>query len=591
MSRLLLLLVLICTGQVISAQLVHTIKADSVKITSASDATELIIENHTQNVPGFLFNKGRGRTEFRKVLSKVNDSIYLLGDDTLNLSNVWLQGGNAFGKAGVLGTTDTFALRFFTNNTEKIHVTKAGRVGIGTSNPLAKLHIDTVGTSNAQVLVSTNANAFPNYQIINANPGKNAGAGMLMINDANQALQFYAGSTGNVFVPGGALFRATGTLGLNIVADYGVISFGRSPYLGRYEHARFLNNGYFGVGTQTPEAKVHVIGTGIFTDTLTATTMDITDSSNRVASTAFLKRALQAPSGKNFASTDLSFTGDRNHNGQLQYLNLNNFGGISMKTKAVSGWPDSELLLDTVEGFKLTMNDHSSAVVANSNLQIYPDMLKFNITDGYNNTNSYLNLLADNLEYKTTQGTSFGTLRVKRNQFTLGTSSSSQSSCSINGGTNHDGYLELEIQNRGGNVLLKSGNQFIFMNVQTGINDFRVIGLPSSSSSTDSMLVVDNNGQVMKRSQTPARKSATVITSSYTVPADVDVVFVNYTGGTATISLPTGTIDREITIKNLNTTNSVALSGLDASESNTIATRGAITVKYTGNAWVGINKY
>jgi hypothetical protein len=69
------------------------------------------------------------------------------------------------------------------------------------------------------------------------------------------------------------------------------------------------------------------------------------------------------------------------------------------------------------------------------------------------------------------------------------------------------------------------------------------------------------------------------------------VVFVNYTAGQATITLPTGTLDREITIKNLHTTNTVIISGLDTSESNSVATRGAITVKYTGSAWVGISKY
>jgi hypothetical protein len=105
------------------------------------------------------------------------------------------------------------------------------------------------------------------------------------------------------------------------------------------------------------------------------------------------------------------------------------------------------------------------------------------------------------------------------------------------------------------------------------------------------MLVVDNNGQVKKRSQSPTRKSATVTGSTYTVPADVEVVFVNYTAGQATITLPTGTLDREITIKNLHTTNTVIISGLDTSESNSVATRGAITVKYTGSAWVGISKY
>ncbi|WP_208025644.1 hypothetical protein [Niastella caeni] len=85
MYRLLLVLIFFCLGKTLSAQHVYTIKADSVKITNNCDTAELIIENHTQNVPGFLYNKGRGRTEFRKGTSKLNDSLYLIGADTLKI--------------------------------------------------------------------------------------------------------------------------------------------------------------------------------------------------------------------------------------------------------------------------------------------------------------------------------------------------------------------------------------------------------------------------------------------------------------------------------------------------------------------------
>lgn len=85
MNRFVLFLVLTCTSQVIYAQYVYTIKADSVKITNSCDTAELIIENHTQTVPGFLYNKGRGRTEFRRGAIALNDSLYVIGGDTINL--------------------------------------------------------------------------------------------------------------------------------------------------------------------------------------------------------------------------------------------------------------------------------------------------------------------------------------------------------------------------------------------------------------------------------------------------------------------------------------------------------------------------
>jgi hypothetical protein len=90
--RLTLSLLIACLlQQPLIAQRVYTIKADSVKITSC-DSAELIIENHTQNIPGFLFNRGNGRTIFKRALEKINDSAYLVGPDTLkapwNIDNI-----------------------------------------------------------------------------------------------------------------------------------------------------------------------------------------------------------------------------------------------------------------------------------------------------------------------------------------------------------------------------------------------------------------------------------------------------------------------------------------------------------------------
>ena len=51
----------------------YTIKADSVRLTGC-DSSELIIENHTQAVSGFLFNTGHGRTIFcRRSEDRIND--------------------------------------------------------------------------------------------------------------------------------------------------------------------------------------------------------------------------------------------------------------------------------------------------------------------------------------------------------------------------------------------------------------------------------------------------------------------------------------------------------------------------------------
>ncbi len=56
------------------------------------------------------------------------------------------QNGSAFGTDGILGTTDNYALRFITNNTEKFTILANGNIGVGDTTPAA---LFTVGTADA----------------------------------------------------------------------------------------------------------------------------------------------------------------------------------------------------------------------------------------------------------------------------------------------------------------------------------------------------------------------------------------------------------------------------------------------------------
>lgn len=96
MKNLLFLLCLTLLTSSLKAQYVHKIKGDSVLITNDSCSAELNIENSTKLIKGFLYNRGNGRTEFRKGVIKINDSMYLFGNDTLNFKNIL----NSVGFAG-----------------------------------------------------------------------------------------------------------------------------------------------------------------------------------------------------------------------------------------------------------------------------------------------------------------------------------------------------------------------------------------------------------------------------------------------------------------------------------------------------------
>lgn len=83
-------LFLLLLGQQAYAQHIYQIRADSVRIYNVCDTAELIIENRTRDVNGFLYNKNNGRTEFRRLrLESVGGSrIAISGQDTLDISTL-----------------------------------------------------------------------------------------------------------------------------------------------------------------------------------------------------------------------------------------------------------------------------------------------------------------------------------------------------------------------------------------------------------------------------------------------------------------------------------------------------------------------
>ncbi|RPD38055.1 hypothetical protein EG028_26955 [Chitinophaga barathri] len=72
------------------AQHVYQIRADSVRIYNVCDTAELIIENRTRGVAGFLYNKGNGRTEFRRLQLETigNSRLAITGQDTIDISTM-----------------------------------------------------------------------------------------------------------------------------------------------------------------------------------------------------------------------------------------------------------------------------------------------------------------------------------------------------------------------------------------------------------------------------------------------------------------------------------------------------------------------
>jgi hypothetical protein len=221
MRKSLYILLLLFAGKALQAQTrppyIYTIKADSVLITNSCDTAELILENHTQNVPGFLFNKGGGRTEFRRPLQKVSDSIYLIGNDTLRLSGAWLQGGNTFGTTGILGTRDNNHIDFITNNTPRSRLTNTGNLLLGTTVDNG----NTLQVNGNISLVNGNSDIkSPRFPVLIGDEGTGGGTAFLFEGDGTGRRIIIGGENSNNFHK--FLFQTRGQAG-DSIANYNFI--------------------------------------------------------------------------------------------------------------------------------------------------------------------------------------------------------------------------------------------------------------------------------------------------------------------------------------------------------------------------------
>jgi hypothetical protein len=219
------------------------------------------------------------------LLNQSNQSITLISDGAnwemfaqflpAASGNYWNLGGNTVAAANELGTTTAFDLPFITNNTEKMRITSAGYVGIGSTafstNPEALLVVQNNATSFNAISGKGNLNNYLQLNIQNTNSGNSASSDIVATSDNGNETTNYVdmginSSTYNTSSLTGGIDNAylysaandfiigNSTAGKNLVFFTGGTATAN-------ESMRINGLGYVGIGATNPSYKLQVSAT------------------------------------------------------------------------------------------------------------------------------------------------------------------------------------------------------------------------------------------------------------------------------------------------------------------------------------------
>lgn len=167
----------------------------------------------------------------------------LVAADIPSLSgSYWAQGGNAFGATGVLGTTDTEALIFITNNTEKARILSTGEFIVG----------DTTTTVTGEMnRTRTDHNAATWVSAINNISGAAAKSGFLASTSSTGSPNITMQALSVGFVTSGMREASTGIIQSNFTNGLNIGTNGASSFkiwTNDLERVEVTSGGFFGIG-------------------------------------------------------------------------------------------------------------------------------------------------------------------------------------------------------------------------------------------------------------------------------------------------------------------------------------------------------
>ncbi len=182
----------------------------------------------------------------------------------------WGLSGNTATSSNYLGTNNTQDLRFYTEGSQKMVLKPSGFMGLGTTNPEARLTVEGIGDGTGAVedrifaKFNNKSTSFASVSSLEMLAGSGSGSTML----SHHAPSYTVGTTefsdyGQLWSSGkGLIIRASASSAAN--DKQGVIRFytGFNPstfdFANNNERMRITNNGNVGIGTKNPSHRLRV---------------------------------------------------------------------------------------------------------------------------------------------------------------------------------------------------------------------------------------------------------------------------------------------------------------------------------------------